>query len=165
MDKNIFIFIRALVIAGYNTVHKLCLTMDSNREIRHSAMYILRTYKRGAFLTQVEARLLGVCMLRVCMCAYMRENLSRESTRRLYYTWYKHSSCISAAEKLVLSLGATRATRCRSVNGAVVLHVVCYREAREQRRYNLEEYGASTGWISSCRGKNIKERRVVHSNE
>lgn len=72
---------------------------------------------------------------------------------------------VSVAEKLVLSLEATRATRCRGVNGAVVPHVVRYREARKQRRYNLAEYGViSTGWISSRREKNIKERRVVNSN-
>lgn len=107
---------------SYTTVHKLCPTMDSNREIRHSGMYILRMYERDAFLTRSEVAR-HVYVTYVCM----ERRICRGNRRvvcTLYYTWYKRlrSSCISMAEKLVLSLEATRATRCRGVNGAVVLH-------------------------------------------
>jgi len=39
------------------------------------------------------------------------------------------------------------------------------REARKRRNYNLGKYGTTAGWISPHRRKNIKERRVVNSNE
>jgi len=45
-----------------------------------------------------------------------------------------------------------------------VSHVV-QREARKRRNYNLGKYGTTAGWVSPHRRKNIKERRVVNSNE